>query len=254
MIRPADLKIDIRVDDVEKFRMIAFLVDRNDFLKDIYAIRQNLLHLDHCINYNQVFNYLKELKENSKQVVKNGELLNTRMQKNGINYIFTNSKFVEAVHWMENKYKKNTLFDMVFTYAIVSGVITEKELFSTARLQYLDEKVLENFKLDGSFQVSIVVSRDTRIDEVIKVFNTEVQPFFNMIGFPKPNTFSNIFRDRRWYWLKQSMSWNKLFYFIRKDEKILITNEGIRDAVRQYQQQLKASLYSSVPPGALENS
>ncbi|GEM_PF-4541272 len=249
MIRLYDQKIEIKIDDIEKFRMVAFLVDRGDFLKDVHSIRRNLLRLHQLISYDKVFAFLKELKKNSKKNGKKTEMLNCEMQKDGINYLFTDSELVESVHWMERKYKKNTRFDMVFTYAIIAGNVTDKEIFSTAHLQYLDDSVLKSFKLDGHYQVAIVVSRDTRIDEVENVFKKEVQPFFEMIGFSKPDTFPEIKRNREWYWLKKQLSWKGLFSHVKRSYKGKIADNSIRSAVMAYEKQLKDPLYSSTPVG-----
>ncbi len=138
---------------------------------------------------------------------------------------------------------------MVIAYAILAGEIRDSELMETAHVQYLDKEVLKNFELDGHFQVSIVVTRDTRWEEVKKVFNNDIQRVFQEM-WPKPDTFKKVRRDRGWYWKWKinNLSWSQLHKSIEEEEGP-IKSETVRTAVRQYQAALKITLYSSIPPG-----
>lgn len=250
MIRP----IDIQIGDDYKYGLLAFLFDRPDFLKDIESIRKNLLNLHSLIKYEEVENYLKKLGDKTEQREKSIDDLTVR-QDDGLaeRTIFTDAEFVNTIDWLKKKYKKNQCYEVAIAYAILSGVVKDSEFTTTVYVQFLDQNVLKNFVLDGHFQVSLVVLPETRIDEIEKIFNGEIRHFLKDIEFPKPDTFSNIRRDREWYWLKKSISWEELFKSVGKIYKGKIKNQSIRSAVRYYDKQLKVVLYSTLP-GDVKNS
>ena len=226
--------------------MLAHLIDRADFLRDVGLIRKKF-NITTLLEYEEVINYLHGLGNEAKKRNWNTETLIGPRRKDGTDLIvITDKVFTEAVQFLEKKYKKNSSYGMAFAYSIVAGVITEKEFSETTHVQYLDDKRLKNFTLDGQFQVSIVVLRETRKDEVLRVFRTDVQRLFKSLEFSKPDTFPNIRRDREWYWLKKEKgwSWSELEKYVNKSDKKLGKGTA-RSALINYEKKLKEKLYST---------
>lgn len=244
--------IDIQIEDDFKFQIVAFLADREDFLKDLEQIR-NDLGLKKLVPYEQVLKYLEAKKDEAQKDSQKTESLDQIREDGTATPIITSSKIAGIIRWLEKKYKKNSSFDMVLAFAILAGVVKEAELKETAHLQYLDARVLENFTLDGHFQVSIVVTRDTRVEEVERIFNTDVQQIFKEM-WDKPDTIPNVRRNRAWYWRKKTMSWKQLYKSVIRDKEAQLEYESVRTAVRDYQTELQKVLYSDKPPGALKDS
>lgn len=244
MIRP----IDIQIGDDYKYGLLAFLFDRPDFLRDIESIRKNLLNLHSFIKYDEVENYLKELGIKVKLKGKPMDDLIVR-QDDGLTerVIFTDAEFVNTIDWLKKKYKKNQCYEMAIAYAILSGVVKDSEFTTTVYVQFLDQNVLKNFMLDGHFQISLVILPETKITEIKKMFNGEVRHFLKSIEFPKPDKFSNIRRDRKWYWLRQEMIWDKIYEYVKTNYKRKIEKSSIRSAIMYYEKQLKLPLYSINP-------
>lgn len=247
MIRP----IDIQIKYDEKYAAIAFLVDRPDFLRDVDSIRRKWLN--NLLPYSRVSKWLENLGRTAERKGKKLDSLWVKKQNGSDTIIFTDTEFVKDIDWLKKKYKKNMCYELAIAYAILSGIIGDTEFTTTVYVQYLDQDVIKNFVLDGHFQVSIVISPETSIEEVENIFTGEIRHFLKSIEFPKPDRFSNIRRDRDWYCLRKSMSWGKLYDHVKKTYKVKIENQSVRSAVRYYEKQLKIALYST-PPGDVKSS
>lgn len=232
-----------KLSDDHKFQIVAYLVDREDFLKDVQSARTNL-GLKKLIKYTAVKIYLSDLGKEAKQKGQAQKTLDCLQADSTDVPIITSAKFEELVIWFEKKYKKDSQFDMVMAHAILAGEIRDNELMDTAHVQYLDKKVLKNLELDGDFQLSIVVSRETALTEVRKLFNNEVQRFFKDMGDTRPRMIADLRRTRDWYWLKQHLTWPKLIAHIQST-KLSFTEDMIREPIREYRRKLKRTLYSS---------
>lgn len=243
--------VDIKIEDKFKFGLVAFLVDRDDFLKDLERIR-NHFHLKGLIPYEKVLDHLKEMGQKAVEPEQKTDSLDYIQEDKTVTTIITSQEFVGVLRLLEKKYKKNSSYDMVLARVILSGVVKDSELRETAYMQYLDENVLKNFTIDGHSQISIVVSRDTRVEEVERIFNTDVQKFFKET-LPKPDTFPNITRNRDWYWKKKIMSWEKLLEYAKKSKDYVVLR-SLRNAVTRYELELKKKLYSTKPPVSLSGS
>lgn len=218
--------IDIRISDKWKYAKVAFLVDREDFLKDIEQARKELGFSD-LISYDKVDDWKEE--ESGKR---------RKSSIKGIRDIVLPFPYLDNLTYeLLRKYKKKGPFFQVIKYSILCGIVTDNE-FSRTAFCYIDEY--------DSFDphILIVITPDTRPQEIVEMFRKEIPNViqnYNRLTkstTKKLDTISNIERNREWYWLRRSgLSWSKLHKEVTKGG-LVISQDGIRDAVNEYEEHL----------------
>ncbi len=86
-----------RFKDNYNFQLVAYLVDREDFLKDIQSAREDLKTL---IRYEDVEKYLKKLGEEAKEKGQKLKFLDCSLPDGTDASVFTNPEFQETVKWL----------------------------------------------------------------------------------------------------------------------------------------------------------
>lgn len=215
--------IDIRIADNWRYGEIAFLVDREDFLKDLALVRKKL--------------GVKQLRPyKTTKYVEINDLINSR------NF---DDKLTHTVEELRKKYKKTQAFHLVIKSAILTGVVTEKEYASAYSTIIFPED--DDFFLQSEPNIAIIISPDAKIEDITKVFNKEI-PQTKKLYIQKilkskrvlPDTISNVKRDRQWYWQKKNSSYGKVHKEIIKSQSI--TRDGIIKAIKQYEARLSVEL------------
>jgi len=96
--------------------------------------------------------------------------------------------------------------------------------------------------------MAIVISPETQLKEVVKVFREEVS-YLRMeyeAGYLKakqltPDQISNVRRDRRWYWMhEQDMSYKVIFN--KEGRKTLDDIDGVIKAIKRYEKKLMSDI------------
>lgn len=230
--------------------MVAFLVDRTDFLNDLQTSREEL-NLKTLISHDKVSSWEEEELQLLKKT-KPPTVINTG---NGIAYWDPNTPLELITFKLLKKYKKPPTYYDVVSKAILSGCVTDDDFTHTAYC-YVDYPDFYNPKDYGlniieEPKICIVITPDTKLNEVVELFKTEVgavvEQYNRHLNTHKnkfEDTISNIKRDRKWYWQhnEELLSYSKIQLLSKKDGHI-ITADGVSKAINQYRQRLTLELY-----------
>jgi len=237
--------IEIKIKDNWRFCLIAWLVDRKDFLQDIQTARKQLgidTLVDHK-NANKWFKNEYQKYNDPKQVAD--------PLSGGYRYVFPTTKSEKIAKKLLKKYHKSPLYFEAVRSAIVTGKITDQEFSRTAFCQILpsDYQMIDtehniNYTVDHDQPVmTIVISPETTLKEVTRIFKEEVPYLRNeyLASYLKarqltPDVIGNIKRDREWYWLhEQGMSYKNIF---DKRDVYMDDRDGVVKAIRRYEKRL----------------
>lgn len=215
-VKPVDLE---KISSNYKYAVAAFLVDKGDFLKMIMEARKSL-NLAKPLKYDSVKSWLKN--DIKKQI--------------SVNTI---------VNEISHKFKRGFNFYEIIKYALLANKVTDNEFTHSAFCQeypfseefegaepYLDEPM-----------VAIFVNPETKIEEVEGLMNTDVKLKFEQMGRKthKLREAKNIRSVRKWYWLKKSMTFEKLYEFLNTNDKGP-SYESIKRAIERYSRRLKGDI------------
>lgn len=245
------IKIDhvvIEIKDNWRHCLVAWLVDRDDFLKDIKKARTELGLAKGLIRYDDVREWLhKELEK------ERGETPDPL--SGGNRYLFPKTKSEKITADLLKKYHRSPLYFETIRYVILAGKVTDTEFSRTAFCQVLPQDYqmintdqgITNLVEHDQPVMAIIISPETKLKEVVGIFQKEV-PYLRteyIASYLKgkripPDIISKIKRDRRWYWLhRQGMSYNDIF---KKEGKKLLTRDGVVKAIKRYQRKLKMNV------------
>lgn len=257
--------IEIQIESDRKFTLIAFLVDRDDFLKDIADIRSKLKILKIPYHfpdapYDEAQNVIQGFRKNLVTISQAREILQEIYSDKGIFLSDLDRTLASAFVYTEGlarKYNKSRLYIPVILASILVGRVQEYDFLSTYRLD-IDIETLNQLKEslnDAEEITAIAVNRESAISEVEEVFNSlqkyhfgtqkiedndPLAKFFKD-SLPKDrlqDTISNIKRDREWYWKhKTGLSHQKIWE--QTDKKIRGADKGVvAKAIKQYRHKL----------------
>jgi len=127
--------ITIEITDNWRYCLVAWLMDREDFLKDLQEARQ-LLGVDRrLIDYKVTKDWLKAELKNEQQITPIKKVLDSL--SGGSRFIFPKTESEKLTTKLLEKCHKSPLYFEVVRHAIVSGVVTDKEFTKTAFCQVL---------------------------------------------------------------------------------------------------------------------
>lgn len=261
------IPVRIKIKDNKKFGNVAFLVDRDDFLKDLELLRSKW-EIGNPIPYELADKWQQRMRE-SKKATQEYRVAWDKFQKK---WTFKLGKFLppEArddwwkVHrilpfWefyfdvdkLRVKYHKPHFFHRIIAVVLIHGEIRERD-YSTVTLIPFGASFSSGFftGLSPSASAIIQVTKETTEVELLEVFhkfkkmpsdNTYEKSLFSGESF-NPDTISNIERDRKWYWLnKGGLGYEKISQQA-KSEGIVITWSAVRAAIKQYKNRLALSV------------
>jgi len=271
------MKIDIVIDNNRKFADVAFLVDRDDFLRDIEDVRRRikLSSIPYTFpNYsykeaNRLAGFYKK-----GQISVNGarEMLEHFCAEIGLLNLYALDKTLGAAvifaKSLTKKYKKNRLYIPIIVASILVAHIQEEDFRSTQVFE-INRKVLKEelkeLQKDEKI-ITISVSRESTPEEVgdrfdhIKKYIFKTKPTKDSDGLSRVynnepynkllDTANNIKRDREWYWMYQEEKANGKGIYKRivekwdkrhpsKDPNNPIDQNTIEQAVSHYKKLLK---------------
>jgi hypothetical protein len=213
---------ELEVKDNQKFMLIARLVDRDDFIADILAIRA-LLKLE--ITNRNIFD-----------------------KKQGKSLLFEEkielSKILCYVNKVIEKYNRSINYQRVILQAICTGVIKDEDLKQSSPLMVLGNDILRRAIANNLPQETclyICIEPETNRNSLTKEVNTYLRKQKkenSNLNFILHDTTPNIKNIREWYWL-----WKKGMSNIDIAEKNHLTKEGdperIKKAIFDYKENLK---------------
>ncbi|MFH1971498.1 MAG: hypothetical protein ABIJ05_03905 [Patescibacteria group bacterium] len=227
--------VTIKITDNWRYCLVAWLMDRDDFLADLQKARKELGINEKLVDYKIAKEWFK-----------------AEFEKEKGRFIFPKTKSEKVTANLLTKYHKSPLFFEAVRYAIVTGIVTDKEFARTAFCQVLPpdyqmidaEHDITNLVDHDQPVMTIVISPETKLKEVARIFKEEVPhlrteyvaSYLRAKQFA-PDVISNVKRDRRWYWLhKQGMSYKDIFN--KEGKKTLYDLDGVIKAIKRYQKKL----------------
>lgn len=241
-----DIKhIEIDVEDNWRYTQLALLVDRDDFLRDLYKIRQTL-HLAKPISSDKLFEYeVNEMKRRDFVKRRSAEV------KVIAPYRSDCLRSESLVFDLVRKYKRSDSYFHAIYAAVITGKIqTENLPTNTASCELIfPEYYYHQVKLGNKDpQIAILLSPESSRNDVIEAYREGFQKVLEeyrhrmRAQYRNPlfvDTISNIKRDREWYWLnKQGMSYGQIANLTNKQRRVIST-DGVIKAIKQYKKNLK---------------
>jgi hypothetical protein len=218
-IMPDD-KIDIDgISDDRLYEIVAFLVDRDAFIKDIKRARES-------------FGFKKPLTlaQAKKWVGRKTTVKSLPLMGKEDKEISSQSfRFSNRIRLIREKHHIGENFSEIVKYAVLSNTITDTHYhFSAFSTTYPFSYEFKEAVIDGYLEqptVVIFVSAETTQEEVNKLMETEVKDHFKELGDAKKvpiRIMSDIREVRRWYWLKKGTTYPKLHDLLEKEMGIKV--------------------------------
>lgn len=251
-------RIEIKISDSEKLRRIALLVDRKDFLGDVYAMRQALLisrtYLRSEIK-KEIIHFETKYKDNHFHI--NFALLKTKSYSDIQKSLQKIKGPLFKYHWymcsdsfvpfLLHKYGLNYYFHDVLWYSILTGEVIEEDFIyitSGIHIDQLNEPYNssdEMLEYGGANDYIFTLTPETTMETLTLVYN-RYRKNLNSLKKKKRN---NFIRDREWYWLKLSgLSYGEILKQAQsKNEKI--TRDGVIKAIKHYEEGLTVEIKSN---------
>jgi len=238
-------KIEIDVDDNWRYTQLALLVDRDDFLRDLYKIR-HALHLTKPISPDKLFEY--EVDE-----MKRRDFVKRRRAEVKIIAPYRSDclRSESLVFDLVRKYKRSDSYFHAIYAAVITGRIQTKNLPSnTASCELIfPEYYYHQVELGNKDpQIAILLSPESSRKDVVEAYKEGFQKVLEEYRHRLRahyrdslfvDTVTNIIRDREWYWLKkQGMSYGQIANLTNKQRRVIST-DGVIKAIKQYEKNLK---------------
>ena len=255
--------IDIKLKDDRQFVLVAFFVDRDDFLEDVEEARKmiNLTNLPYVFPkypYIGLNNAAKYCAKGACSVYDVIEIFKDICRENHIVRAKLDLTLTSALIFAESllkKYGKTRLYLPVVLSSILTGKIHEADLSWSTRVLVIDketaQQIHDDLKADERI-ITIQVNRESKLPDIEHTFNSIRKYYFGTKKPEKNDSLMRLFaddipsdklldtagfikRDRKWYWKhKNGMSYAE----IGKEEEETITKEGIVQAIRRYRLKL----------------
>jgi len=206
--------VEINIKDNRKFGEVAFLVDREDFIKDLIRARKEL-GIKGLNTYGSDIGWSR-----SKESIVNGLLKN---------------------------YHKDLSFRSVLIDAVFYGKVEESKISDNAYCTIIyPHEVMSDLKRGIAYpELAIIFSPNTKLEEIKEVYKTQASKLIgeynkNVLKSKRktPDTISNIKRDRKWYWQHVNGSSYQKIWEATKVKDRPHDREGVIKAVMQYRKRL----------------
>ncbi len=223
-------KVIIDIENRWKYCMVAFLVDRNDFLQDIHLARKGL-KIQKLIPYKKLNIYWPKININN--VFSTFQTFETEDQ---IDLFNTLSNFEESgiVEYLRNKYNKSKSFSHVIRFSILCGLVKEEHFALNAYCASTTE-VTTYINMSLEYPEAVIVfypeSKWEEIHQAWKEYRKDQKI---------PDVVSGIKDHREWYWLKKNgWSYQKIRKHYLEISKNRISLRGVELAIKRYSDNLK---------------
>jgi hypothetical protein len=262
-----NLPIKINITDERRYTDVAFLVDRDDFLNDLLALRKvkkmkeefpygfaEHWALDSIwgVTREQLFKYndsvapYEDVLQNTNKMA---ELSINERNKLFDDYkkvqrILPGNAFEQDIQDIRRKFHKPKNFDRIIAHAVLYGEIRDEDYVTTEiDIDYPEIEFVDYDKEARPVIVFYPLVQLSEIEELLKDKADEILQKYqkNVLGgkLITYDTRPNIERDRGWYWKKRSgLSYSK----IHKQEAKNISRDAVIKAIQQYRQALSVEL------------
>lgn len=220
-------RIEITIQDNWRYGLVAFLVDREDFLKDIQKYRGQL-------GIDKLWSraYLKK------------QHLTTKKIGRGNMYIAP-PEFERLTARLQEKYQKSEGFRLVIRHALVCGEVQDADLYvPPIRIVTPTSYGRGQLALHPP-EIAILLNPETDPKEILKVFK-RYEVWIKNQNSPMKYLWHNydvrfnIQRDREWYWLNKTKSYESIVRLERERKKnIHIPKATVEKAIKRYREILK---------------
>lgn len=240
-------RIEISIEDKNRFGLVAFSVDRPDFLALIEQVRCNLKLKDlpfTFTNYpfpykeaNNVVNYYQkgvcsiyDVYSCFKDVCEVNNIVMSDLD-------YTLALAFEYAKVIIEKQEKTGVYIPVVLASILVGSVRDSDILPTNTFK-LHKQIAsepdERFKDDGNSNL-IIINKESTLEEVKKAFKyLKKEQSLDKL----PDTVTNIKRDREWYWQKISgMSYEEIRKRTKKVDQPA-TWQAVRNAIVRYKAHL----------------
>ena len=249
-------RIEIDIDDNWKYTQLALLVDRDDFLRDLYKIRQEL-NLTRLIPPDRLFEYeIAEMKRHDFVKRKYTEV------KTITSYRTECLRSESLVFDLIRKYRRDDAYFRAIYTAVITGRTTENTVLTNTASCALIFPEYYYYQVGLGYkdpQIAILLSPESSRKDVIAAYKEGFQKVLEeykhrmRMQYRNPilvDTVSNIKRDREWYWQnKNGKGYMQLAKRNIKDhmnisdsikfkDKVQMETEVIRKAIVQYKKNL----------------
>lgn len=261
--------IDIEIKNNRKFGLVALLVDRADFLADIYDIRDKIKLTK--IPYNLPKYKLPETDYITNAYKKGAMTINyARMmlqeecyRSNIINLYHLDKTLGSASIFSESllkKYKKSQLYFPVIFASILVGKIFEDDFRSTFLLELEPKDIPKEVQIADSDEkvATIVVFRESIKEDVLQTYDFIQKYHFGTKKTDVDDKLASVMkdeitdeklqraspqikRDRKWYWLNHKINPNRLGYE-RISRKESVNMQTVRSGINFYRNLLNSPL------------
>ena len=235
--------IKIKIKDNWKFSLVAYLVDREDFLSDIGKTRKKL-GLVKIIPRKKIEEELKKVnqRETLKKYKKETRVGKEFMGKHQIK-IIASTKYDQPTIDLLRKYRKSDNFHYVVKFAMISGEVQENDLQDTSPYIFVANPNTPKTEVPiHAPHVAMIIDPETNPAEIVKSlsrFKRNNNKIPTNDTWFLPSESENAKRDRKWYWLQKS---GKSAEVISVNEKN-ITVKGVEQAIKRYKEKLNLKLY-----------
>jgi hypothetical protein len=226
-----DPPIKIDIDDLFKYCVVAFFVDKPDFLGVIREARKDLgikklLTREETEHLHLGFVTKKDNPTKKYKWPRRGSDKYKFLKK--CNNMLANLYQIYQADWY---------FQDVIVFSILSGVVNENDL--DTRPYFLNRRDFhedEGYNNIGEGIGAIVIYPHTSDKEVADVLHKFRK------GLKIPDTITNIKRDRKWLWLKVGgLSYSEI-QKLATTEGEPITRDGVIKAIKQYEKRLTVDI------------
>lgn len=237
-----------------KFRLVAFLVDRDDFLSDIEQARK-LLGLSKLIPSREVHKWkTAHIKERVDIILEQIEKISFPRSITGDDYkkppidiksfnqrfdgYIPSDNYQAGLNYFLAKYKRPPVYLSAIEHALLSGVVTDAD-FKNVEIFISNQQEFSDYLLYFP-SILIYVNPNTELKEIQQVcrerFDQVSQEYAKAMGiFYKASKIGDIKIIRGWYWLKiEGLTWIQIHQQAIKNKETTINWGGVREAVKRY--------------------
>jgi len=243
-------RIEINIANNWRYGLVSFLVDRDDFLKDIDETRKKI-GIKQLLNRDDVEEQFE--KESTQETEKKYKSSTPEQQKTmrqigiklpGKKYI----KYDGIALSIQDKYGKSNNFRNVIIFSILCGIVNDKDLEkSYPSIWATNPSLGRNDVPLHAPQIAIILDPETNpsdlfesYEQFIKKYSQLNKPLSYMWRFNKDlGDRKNIRRDREWYWKNK---FDKGYVKLQKEElskKNNISVKAIEKAIKRYKEMLE---------------
>lgn len=223
------MPIKIKINDERRFTDVAFLVDRDDFLEDLYKLRKEKglnkekpygsekhwaldsiwgVTRDQLFKHNDAVAPFEDILQNPNEMqdLSHEEKIDLIKKYKKAQRILPGNAFEQDVQAIRDKYHKPPNFDRIIAHAVLYGEIRDED-YVTAEID-IDYPEVDIVDYDREPQPIIKIFPNVSVKDIQELFQNQLGEILRKYQeeilegkISKYDTKNNIKRDREWYWM-----------------------------------------------------